>query len=765
MEPKRKVKPWLPIKWAQPQPQPSGFDASEIEDAVDDPEEANQDNIENPAFAGAEIARLALLNQLLESNELKSKITKYTKGAIYEAAASLRRQIDPLTYSMVEQMGVVSSLQPHTLDNFYTELSKKKDGSDVSLMQDMTYTIIQTDAEHTAIKEKFQQVFDELWINSNQRRFVPGPIKFFASKEKKQKWAQAEQGPLLAPKYTSYDSLKNDLLMLLRHSPKVAQERILDAVGQDEQESAKEALSAFFQGYPEGLSTLYSLLIKAGKAEPIDTQMVETIMENRPELAKKDKPVKVAGLWLPPMEASMSTADGQKNVKEASGSVGGPGPHYYTHGPGDNKFCPKLRNMVNSFVCRYHCLDGLPVDDASILCGEAIWRQAVMDKYSREYRDKDGNWVGGYINKRFEVERDTGGHPYQLKPGKRSSPIHEDAWSTEKRLSEMRRDEGEKRNYSWTPGDPKGLYNHDPYEDMGTTKNPQFAEKKDDPIAKLASRDVPESPSMWDHPVEAKKGKPVNPWAVCHTTVDKDEDPDKYERCVMDVKEKHPIKKDKKSSTTWSIEKKAYPSPMDPKNTSPEAGRECQNCKWSGGSNTQTCPYCGGKMISRNKMDFQMKAKQLPAEDSMGPSMASARRSHGVYRYFSPDGKVGYGDTLKQAQQNATVEDIRPSTVKEEAEEVANIMQGQRPIWQGQKDEPTDTRETPMKAPTEEVQVEPGELPPEPPAEPHILGDEADLAYSREIFEKTPEEQKEFETYNQDSKVIGPDPSTRPIGR
>jgi hypothetical protein len=30
----------------------------------------------------------------------------------------------------------------------------------------------------------------------------------------------------------------------------------------------------------------------------------------------------------------------------------------------------------------------------------------------------------------------------------------------------------------------------------------------------------------------------TNPFAVCHTTVDKKEDPDKYERCVMDVKDK-----------------------------------------------------------------------------------------------------------------------------------------------------------------------------------------------------------------------------------
>jgi len=40
--------------------------------------------------------------------------------------------------------------------------------------------------------------------------------------------------------------------------------------------------------------------------------------------------------------------------------------------------------------------------------------------------------------------------------------------------------------------------------------------------------------------VEAKKKKKrnPNPWAVCHTTVDKDKNPEKYERCVQDVKEK-----------------------------------------------------------------------------------------------------------------------------------------------------------------------------------------------------------------------------------
>ena len=41
--------------------------------------------------------------------------------------------------------------------------------------------------------------------------------------------------------------------------------------------------------------------------------------------------------------------------------------------------------------------------------------------------------------------------------------------------------------------------------------------------------------------IEAKKGKKVNPWAVCTASVGRS-DKDKYERCVMDVKKKQGIK-------------------------------------------------------------------------------------------------------------------------------------------------------------------------------------------------------------------------------
>ena len=54
-----------------------------------------------------------------------------------------------------------------------------------------------------------------------------------------------------------------------------------------------------------------------------------------------------------------------------------------------------------------------------------------------------------------------------------------------------------------------------------------------------------------------KKEWDPNPWAVCHTTVDKDDDPDKYERCVQEVKKKQetkPAKMPKNNRGKWDAE-------------------------------------------------------------------------------------------------------------------------------------------------------------------------------------------------------------------
>ena len=63
-----------------------------------------------------------------------------------------------------------------------------------------------------------------------------------------------------------------------------------------------------------------------------------------------------------------------------------------------------------------------------------------------------------------------------------------------------------------------------------------------------------------------------NPWAVCHTTVDKKKDPDKYERCVKDVKKKQK----KEAQTVPGVNASYCPhcnAPLDDANAS-----KCSKC-------------------------------------------------------------------------------------------------------------------------------------------------------------------------------------------
>ena len=140
------------------------------------------------------------------------------------------------------------------------------------------------------------------------------------------------------------------------------------------------------------------------------------------------------------------------------------GQQYLLYGPTEKRICPKLRNknlsvgdVVSEYTCRHHCLDGIVIDDNKTICGEALWRANAMDKYSREYVDADGEIVGGYLNKRFEINRNVPEeNKLRLKPGETRKP-RPAAWgNTESRLQDMRSKEGQARDYrpETNTGDP-----------------------------------------------------------------------------------------------------------------------------------------------------------------------------------------------------------------------------------------------------------------------------------------------------------------------
>jgi len=82
---------------------------------------------------------------------------------------------------------------------------------------------------------------------------------------------------------------------------------------------------------------------------------------------------------------------------------------------------------------------GLKVDDVLDIDFEAIWRGNVMDKYNSPYRDDEGNYVGGYINRRFEVNQNIPvGNNLQLLPNTRRRPWMPEYSTIESRMEVAR---------------------------------------------------------------------------------------------------------------------------------------------------------------------------------------------------------------------------------------------------------------------------------------------------------------------------------------
>jgi hypothetical protein len=111
------------------------------------------------------------------------------------------------------------------------------------------------------------------------------------------------------------------------------------------------------------------------------------------------------------------------------------------YGPGQKKFDPFYRQPVSPYTMLERNKGfGFTVDEVWDLDWEAIWRGNIMDKYSRPYKDsKTGEWVGGYVQKRFEVDKNIPEqNNLQLKPGQRRKPFLPEYGLTEARMEDMR---------------------------------------------------------------------------------------------------------------------------------------------------------------------------------------------------------------------------------------------------------------------------------------------------------------------------------------
>lgn len=112
-------------------------------------------------------------------------------------------------------------------------------------------------------------------------------------------------------------------------------------------------------------------------------------------------------------------------------------------GPGQTSLSPFSRDIQSGL----HLIEqnkgfGLKIDDVLDVDFEAIWRGNIMDKYNAPYRDAEGNYIGGYINRRFEVNRNIPkGNNLQLLPGTRGRPWMPQYSTLESRMEVLRGNE------------------------------------------------------------------------------------------------------------------------------------------------------------------------------------------------------------------------------------------------------------------------------------------------------------------------------------
>lgn len=112
------------------------------------------------------------------------------------------------------------------------------------------------------------------------------------------------------------------------------------------------------------------------------------------------------------------------------------------------------RDKMYDFTHYYTDAITFDEDPTHVYSGEAMWRMYMMDKFSSECQDKNGRWVGGYINNRYFVFPDAGtpdnqdvdrmgGNQMQLAPGERTRLPRPHQYSTERRLEEARGNKSE----------------------------------------------------------------------------------------------------------------------------------------------------------------------------------------------------------------------------------------------------------------------------------------------------------------------------------
>ena len=141
------------------------------------------------------------------------------------------------------------------------------------------------------------------------------------------------------------------------------------------------------------------------------------------------------------------------NLKKQAQFNGTGHTEFMNFGPESKRILPYSNTgvLANDYHVWIRARDHNFIMDDHAVDFDTFWRGNIMDKYSQPYRNDKGEWVGGYINKRFEVDRNIPeGNNLQLLPGQRRRPYLPEFATIEARMEASRAKFAKERGYEPT---------------------------------------------------------------------------------------------------------------------------------------------------------------------------------------------------------------------------------------------------------------------------------------------------------------------------
>ena len=243
---------------------------------------------------------------------------------------------------------------------------------------------------------------------------------------------------------------------------------IIKKVPDTMQGTVEGALQRFFETGEEEKLRRMDLLVEIGKGFGLEDGGEETVKAPYTK-ASIEKAVKEANEIIKNFAKKAAASSSVKtakayNLQKQAQAHGVAFTEFINYGPDDKRVLPYSNTgyVGSDWHVWLRARDHNFIFDDKAIDFETFWRGNVMDKYSRPYRNEKGEYVGGYINKRFEVDRNIPeGNNLQLLPGQKRRPYMPEFATFEARLTAARKDHAKDRGYSPTETEyePTNLYN------------------------------------------------------------------------------------------------------------------------------------------------------------------------------------------------------------------------------------------------------------------------------------------------------------------